>query len=140
MTNKDMAMPTARAATASRRNLWRVSGIACIAIALAGCAQEESAIEAQRGVLRMRLNQFCLKNLPAGPKSTQYNDWDEVVEACSSTAYYQSNQCEDPSLCLAELDKAQGTSAGTAKTEGLGAQPAGPLATPCAQGDPHAPN
>lgn len=35
----------------------------------------------------------CLKALPAGPQSTKYNDWDEVVNACESAAYYQSRVC-----------------------------------------------
>lgn len=32
----------------------------------------------------------CMKGLPAGPKSAHYNDWGEVVEACSDTAYKMS--------------------------------------------------
>lgn len=28
----------------------------------------------------------CLKNAPAGPHSTKYNDWDEVVDECSTVA------------------------------------------------------
>ena len=30
----------------------------------------------------------CMKNLPAGPQATKYNDWDEVVKECRYTAYY----------------------------------------------------
>jgi len=60
--------------------------------------------EALKGVLRMKLADRCMKNLPAGPVSTQYNDWDEVVEACSQQAYYQTNGCEDPALCLGALE------------------------------------
>ncbi len=40
--------------------------------------------------LRARLFEQCLKALPAGPEATKYNDWDEVVAACESAAYYQS--------------------------------------------------
>lgn len=29
----------------------------------------------------------CMKLLPAGPQSTHYNDWDEVVQECRFTAY-----------------------------------------------------
>lgn len=32
----------------------------------------------------------CMKSLPAGPTSTHYNDWDEVVHQCGLIAYYQS--------------------------------------------------
>lgn len=35
----------------------------------------------------------CMNALPAGPQKTQYNDWDEVVEACQSASYYQSLYC-----------------------------------------------
>jgi len=40
--------------------------------------------------LRTKLFQGCLKALPAGPQSTRYNDWDEVVNACSVYAYKSS--------------------------------------------------
>lgn len=36
----------------------------------------------------------CLRTAPAGPQSTKYNDWDEVVEACGSEAYYIALQLE----------------------------------------------
>lgn len=29
-------------------------------------------------------------DLPVGPVSTKYNDWDEVVGACNEVAYFQS--------------------------------------------------
>lgn len=40
----------------------------------------------------IRAEQFhrCLASVPAGPTSTQYNDWSEVVSECRNTAYYQS--------------------------------------------------
>lgn len=40
--------------------------------------------------MRRELFQQCMKALPAGPQSTKYNDWDEVVGKCESVAYYQS--------------------------------------------------
>lgn len=40
--------------------------------------------------LRRRIFMECLGALPAGPQETKYNDWDEVVKACESAAYYQS--------------------------------------------------
>ena len=32
----------------------------------------------------------CLEKAPAGPISTHYNDWSEVVSECASASYYQS--------------------------------------------------
>jgi hypothetical protein len=32
----------------------------------------------------------CLSKIPKGPTSVKYNDWDEVVRACDSTAMYQA--------------------------------------------------
>ena len=34
----------------------------------------------------------CMKNLPAGPQATHYNDWDEVVAECRHTAYYMAKR------------------------------------------------
>lgn len=42
--------------------------------------------------LRVALFQQCIHNLPAGPSTTKYNDWDEVVKACDQVAYYQSKR------------------------------------------------
>lgn len=39
---------------------------------------------------RQRIFKECLSLLPAGPVSTQYNDWAEVVSECEDAAYYQS--------------------------------------------------
>jgi len=32
----------------------------------------------------------CMNSLPAGPVSTHYNDWDEVVGACEKVAWNKS--------------------------------------------------
>lgn len=42
---------------------------------------------------RIELFKMCMAALPAGPVSTKYNDWDEVVSACGSEAYYMSMVC-----------------------------------------------
>lgn len=42
--------------------------------------------------LRADLFQKCLGALPAGPVSTHYNDWSEVVDSCENSAYYQSRR------------------------------------------------
>lgn len=61
---------------------------------LAGCAQSPDELNrnAQRGLLRHEYFVECMKLLPAGPQTTHYNDWNEVVSACDSAAYYQSIQ------------------------------------------------
>lgn len=60
---------------------------------LAGCAQADKP-EAPKWATdqcqRREIFQQCLKLLPAGPVQSKYNDWDEVVEACSDVAYWQS--------------------------------------------------
>lgn len=37
----------------------------------------------------------CLTKVPKGPSAVKYNDWDEVVRACDSTAMYQSLRTAD---------------------------------------------
>lgn len=61
---------------------------------LAGCAQSPDELnqKARRGFLRHQYFVECMKLLPAGPVTTRYNDWDEVVSACDTAAYYQSIQ------------------------------------------------
>jgi hypothetical protein len=69
-----------------------------IALLLAGCAKPAAEVvrdekkDAERGLLRHEYFVQCMKLLPAGPQQTQYNDWDEVVEACNQAAWYQANQ------------------------------------------------
>ena len=57
-----------------------------VVLALAGCDQ---GLRANPEVRAERFD-ACLKNVPAGPQHTKYNDWAEVVRACESAAYYQS--------------------------------------------------
>ncbi len=40
--------------------------------------------------LRSQLFEACMKDLPAGPQKTHYNDWDDVVDSCETSAYYRS--------------------------------------------------
>ena len=58
-------------------------------LALAGCAPPESRTSNDQ-CLRAKIFKECLVALPAGPASTKYNDWNEVVAACENSAYYQS--------------------------------------------------
>lgn len=65
--------------------------LAIALLALAGC--EKTTYVQDWGAdqcLRRELFQSCMKALPAGPQSTHYNDWDEVVKQCENAAYYQS--------------------------------------------------
>jgi hypothetical protein len=76
------------------------------AASLAGCDNpppSNSDEDAKRGLLRAKMAAECMATLPEGPRSTTYNDWDEVVAECTVTAYYKSNGCTDPDLCLREL-------------------------------------
>ena len=67
--------------------------LAIAALALSGCGELKYPKYAPDQKLRAELFQACLKALPAGPISTQYNDWDEVVAECSLSAYRQSLYC-----------------------------------------------
>jgi hypothetical protein len=58
---------------------------------LAGCEQIDPN-KSERGLLRRQYFVECMKLLPAGPVTTQYNDWDAVVGECDTRAMYQSNQ------------------------------------------------
>ena len=42
--------------------------------------------------LRQQLFEKCLNLLPAGPQTTMYNDWDEVVKSCDHQSYYSSHR------------------------------------------------
>lgn len=42
--------------------------------------------------LRRETFNECMKNLPAGPVATKYNDWDEVISECRTTSYYLSQR------------------------------------------------
>lgn len=60
--------------------------------ALAGC---DEAVETDR-CERQRRFDACMGVLPAGPVSTMYNDWDEVVDACDMVALRQSRYIPKP--------------------------------------------
>ena len=62
-------------------------------VALVGCTEADKPKEltwVTDQCARREIFQQCLKLLPAGPVQAKYNDWDEVVEACSDVAYWQS--------------------------------------------------
>lgn len=48
--------------------------------------------EADQSIRRELFNE-CMAALPAGPESTVYNDWAEVVSKCDDYAYWTSRRC-----------------------------------------------
>lgn len=44
-------------------------------------------------VNRRQFFKECMASLPVGPQSTQYNDWDEVVESCNRISQAQASIC-----------------------------------------------
>lgn len=60
---------------------------------LVGCekAPRDLAREAERGRVRHEYFVECMKLLPAGPQVTKYNDWDDVVDSCTQSSWYQAN-------------------------------------------------
>lgn len=57
-------------------------------LALAGCSKG-GGFAPQQGYdqcLRREIMKECMAALPAGPVSTKYNDWDEVVAECGTQA------------------------------------------------------
>ncbi len=67
------------------------TAILLCALALAGCTKEQPArTQAYDQCARAEIFQACMRNLPAGPQATKYNDWDEVVRACGDQAQYMS--------------------------------------------------
>lgn len=65
--------------------------VLALVILLAGCG-EPGGYTTTDQCLRVELFQQCLAKIPPGPAETVYNDWDEVVESCETSAYYQSQR------------------------------------------------
>lgn len=61
------------------------------ALLLAGCQVQPPSPQPDQ-CMRAELFAKCMAALPPGPEMPHYNDWDEVVEACEDTAYYQSQR------------------------------------------------
>ena len=64
---------------------------------LAACDHNTVGVPPDRVVvtnqcLQREIFKECLSTLPAGPVSTKYNDWDEVVAECRHSAYYMSQR------------------------------------------------
>ncbi len=56
-------------------------------ILIAGCSEYQYTADQ---CMRQELFKTCMSALPEGPKSTHYNDWDEVVSTCDQVSYRQS--------------------------------------------------
>jgi len=69
--------------------LTKLLGTVLAVTVLAGCTQDPNQSKVDQ-CMRQDLFIQCLKSLPAGPTSTMYNDWDEVLKECQSAAYYHS--------------------------------------------------
>ena len=75
------------------KNLKRITFTLSVLIALltvAGCTPDSDDVIRERKALRIELFEKCMQLLPDGPQTTKYNDWAEVVEECSTQAYYMS--------------------------------------------------
>ena len=64
--------------------------VAALALLVSGCSvtRHENDPALERVIFKE-----CMASLPAGPASTVYNDWDEVVAECRTTAFRQSLVC-----------------------------------------------
>jgi len=72
----------------------RLVAIASLAVLLAGCGEETKYPKYETDYTRFHAYFIeCMNALPAGPAKTQYNDWDEVVEACRYASAQQSRYC-----------------------------------------------
>jgi hypothetical protein len=124
-------------------------GIVSALLLLAGCEQPETYNaywdHPQDSEVNLWAMERCLASA-SGPMSTQYNDWDEAIEACQGFADDVARYCpkSDMAKCLPQYrrtresvrqalpSKAMETE--TAKTEGLGAKHDSAVAKPFAQG------
>lgn len=63
--------------------------LSLVLVGVVGCEPMPPKTQSDQ-CMRAELFKQCMKELPAGPLATHYNDWDEVVAQCDQTAYYQS--------------------------------------------------
>jgi len=67
--------------------------LACGVILMAGCTYDDPPEKRQWAIdqcVRAELFKQCMTLLPAGPQSTKYNDWDDVVESCNDVSRVQA--------------------------------------------------
>ena len=63
-----------------------------IALFSAGCEMPVHEVWVTNQELRTEIFFKCMESLPAGPKKTKYNDWDEVIAECRNAAYALSRR------------------------------------------------
>lgn len=63
------------------------------ALLLTACHEPNRPKYATDNNLRAVRFEACMKLLPAGPRSTFSNDWNEVVNSCDAAAWGQSQVC-----------------------------------------------
>lgn len=71
---------------------------------LAGCEPPPSTGYYDQDVRREAFFE-CLTVVPAGPQSTRYNDWSEVVEQCGEQARYLSARGFSDIRAAAKVEK-----------------------------------
>lgn len=64
--------------------------LALLAI-LTGCDAPTDTVSTDQ-CMRNKIFMQCLRELPAGPTNTNFNDWSEVVDQCDTVAMYQSRR------------------------------------------------
>lgn len=77
------------------RTALTAAGCAAILV-IAGCDDIPRVPEPKYEVnqaKRVEMFKLCMDSLPAGPQTTKYNDWDEVVGECGYQAYYLALEC-----------------------------------------------
>lgn len=87
--NSEHGQPLGLASTDVLGALVRSAALLACVATTAACS-EQTRGPAPDQCIRAELFKSCLAALPAGPQATKYNDWDEVVSACESAAYFQS--------------------------------------------------
>ena len=75
----------------NRIEIMIMTMIIAMVVFLGGCKNQNMGPDQ---TMRQKLFLQCLQNVPNGPQSTRYNDWDEVITACDDVAYYQSIRVE----------------------------------------------
>lgn len=77
--------------------LGKLFGLGLIATTLTACNPYPGTAASEfqwvtDPVIRAERFDACMKALPAGPVSTHYNDWSEVVDSCETAAYRQAQR------------------------------------------------
>lgn len=75
------------------KKILLISLVSFSCFALTGCEETKYPKYAIDQEKRTPLFQACMEQIPQGPQSVKYNDWDEVVYACNSISESQSKYC-----------------------------------------------